>query len=97
MSHLDIYNLSTDGEFKVRFASALAAYVPLVLAEPALTPNHDARVVQAIKVLNDPHAHANRLAMGAAAAFGGVMPTDAALDAIVVQYWDVLATAPVVP
>lgn len=104
-NHAAVYNLSTDGAFRVRFAAALCAYLPGVFAEVATAPDNTARRLTATKVLNAPQSYADKLALGAAAALTTAagrsltaeLVTDAMLDALVVQYFTVLALAPPVP
>jgi len=97
MALIDIHNLSSDGEFRVRFIAALVSYVKVVFDEDPMTPNHAERLVQAVKVLNAPMVYGDKLALGAAAAVGGQMPDDATMMALVAGYWTILALAPGTP
>ena len=99
MSYLDAHNLSTNGEFRVRLAAALVAYVKTVMNELTTEPEHVARLLLATKVFNAPQMYADRIALAVAVELGaaGAAAPDAMLDAIVSAYWTKIAAAPQVP
>ena len=91
LSYIEMYNLSVDGEFQVKLAGALAAYIPGVLNEPDTTASHVERVALAMKVLVDPLSFAKQISLSVAAALDLASPSDAEMLAIVDQYWTVCA------
>ena len=94
MTYLDHYNLSVNGTFRVRLAAAFIKYAKGVVAEDPATPLHAERFLQAAKTINYPQMWADRLAFAAAVALDVAEPTDAQLDTLTAQFWDVLAIAP---